>query len=152
LGSICGWLDRKAGSRPLVVSCSLGEARGGRNGSRILERQIDTRFPETARGRVFCVAAGNEALQRAHAQTSFAGPQAAGRIGWWSARSRVVTLYFDMRDAGQLEVRPDGATEVRTQSYIHPLSGQVVIELSCGAGRGAVMLTNREAKRTTCHA
>jgi subtilisin family serine protease len=73
LNAICDWLDKKAEelNRPLVISCSLGAPQGGRDGKRIVERQLSARFPSNKKGRVLCFAAGNEGSLSRHAVIEF---------------------------------------------------------------------------------
>ena len=66
LGAICDWLETVAKDRPLVVSCSFASQFGGHDGSTVLEREFNARFPLDKPGRVLCVAAGNEGDSRIH--------------------------------------------------------------------------------------
>jgi len=50
LNSICGWLDRVAGARPVVISCSFGGNYGGCDGNLVQERQLNARFPLHKKG------------------------------------------------------------------------------------------------------
>ena len=76
LNAVCDWLDQLAGDRPLVLSCSFGSHRGGRDGAAVLERHIDARFGPDRKGRVVCVAAGNNGGDRIHASLTVACPVA----------------------------------------------------------------------------
>src|SRR5262249_53024818 len=95
LGCICDWIDKLAGPRPVVISCSFGIPRGGRDGTQVLERQLDARFPPDTKSRVICVAAGNDGLLPLHAAVAVeAKAEKPSLLKWNFPRPGRLTLYF----------------------------------------------------------
>ncbi|MEP6925229.1 MAG: S8 family serine peptidase, partial [Pyrinomonadaceae bacterium] len=54
------WMDKVAGAQPLVVSCSYGGQSGPHDGTKIVERHLDARYPLNKQKRAIVFAAGNE--------------------------------------------------------------------------------------------
>ncbi len=156
LGAICDWLEQVARreGRPLVISCSFGSQEGGHDGFRIEERELDARFPVTAKGRAVCVAAGNEDEDGLHARVEFGRSQAHRELAWVAVpgakrrgpKAAEMTVYVDGAAPDAVEIRGQGAKLVT--KYIHPLSRSTVmqidvpaegkLELSYKGGRTAV--------------
>ena len=145
LGAVCDWLDAKAGDRPLAITCSFGDPQhGGRDGCRVLERQLDARFAAQRKGRAICIAAGNEGGNGGvHGETSFEGPEAKGVLAWTmgpsSYRRLSVYVQTDKPDDVEMTVKADPAPQVHR--YVHPLSGALVIELGWEQSRAPAGLS-----------
>lgn len=100
LGAICGWVEKVAGGRPFVVTCSFGGHKGGHDGFRIQERELTARFAASARGRALCIAAGNEGEDRLHARVEFAKKGDKTVLRWVPTSEEkpaaaVLTLFLD---------------------------------------------------------
>lgn len=134
LNAICAWVDKVAGSRPAVVSCSFGGQFSGRDGQTIEERQLSARFNPDRKGRAICIAAGNEGDISFHAETSFKGADVPGTIN--IARHAWMEMYFDTADAGDIVLAPVGNTAVKVlAAYKNPLSNQTIAVVDArGAG------------------
>jgi len=117
LGAIVDWVEEKAGTderlkgKPIVYSCSWGSDSGDRAGNKVLERQIDARFPPTKPGRAICIAAGNDGRSAHHGRVLIEGNQAM--LAWevksadpQSAREGLaLTIYYSGDgDLGDLAV------------------------------------------------
>lgn len=127
LGAICDWVNQKVGDRPVVYSCSYGGF-GDFDGNRVEERQIDARFPATAKGRAICIAAGNEGYFKKHARST--PTRSKGAIAWHSDSARDhLQLFFNLEalDDLQLDGLPPEVTKaIMGQTYRHNLTGQLV--------------------------
>lgn len=154
LGAICAWLDSvaKKEGKPYVVSCSFGGQYGGRDGYRVLERQLDARFAPDASGRALCIAAGNEGDYPLHAEAVFGGSDAKKTLRWVArVPNAVVTLYFDTSDKADLRLTP-GTSVSRSFSYTHGLTETVVWGLRVERGKGEITLSTASGKRVGVHA
>ncbi|MCH7726071.1 MAG: S8 family serine peptidase, partial [Planctomycetes bacterium] len=76
VGAICEWLDKVAGDRPLIVSCSWGGLGGGYDGCEIVERQLSARFSTDRKGRALCIAGGNDGDFAFHSDVTIRGAKA----------------------------------------------------------------------------
>lgn len=147
LGAVCGWLDQAAGQQPMVVSCSFGGQMGGRDGSRIEERQLDARFPLTKTKRAICIAAGNEGADPLHAGLEIHGEDDPGLLTWYAPNGADLEIYLPGTDPDDLLMGPLGETQVSEPSGgVHAISGQLVINFSAGPGEGGVFLTSASGK------
>jgi subtilisin family serine protease len=159
LAAACAFADEKAGKKPLVVSCSFGHPQQGtRDGSRVIERQLDARFAFTAKGRAICIAAGNEGVRGAfpmyHGVVEFGGEEAKATLPFrvnFASRSRI-TLQIQTKTPADVMVKvkyPD-ATMHR---FMHPLSGSLIVEINLpipkggGAAAGEVELYTKGRDR-----
>lgn len=147
IGAVLTWLDEVAGSRPLVVSCSFGGQYAGRDGNRILERQINARFSPDRKGRALCIAAGNEGADPLHAEVSFGS--APGVLTWKapaSARTTLLDLYFDgPSTAIRVDVPLGSKLDPKTgKGYIYRVTKQLVWTISVPAGAGELRLTSTD--------
>lgn len=151
LGAIWEWLDRAAGARPLVISCSFGRQRGGHDGARVEERQINARFPLNAAGRAILFSAGNDAGDAKHAEISFRGKNAPARILWsGSPDGAKLEVYFDSADVEDLHLAAAGRTEFKvTSAEINPFTKQASAEIIVGPGRGGLYFYNDSGKAAT---
>jgi len=152
LGAICGWLDSVAGAKPLVVSCSFGGHYGGHDGARVIERQLDARFPLDARGRALLVSAGNDGQDPIHAAAEFKTRGERGLITWNSEKSVTIDVFFDNPDLKDIRIVPavkkyatPSAKESRLVllgGEVNPLTGQGAVYFGASAGEGGLFLFN----------
>ena len=148
IGSILEWFDKVAGDQPLVVSCSIGTAFGGRDGCLVQERQIDARFPLARSGRAICVAAGNEAAKHFHGQVVAANSPAAGKLNWTSPNPSLLQVYVVGDDPNDLQITPgDGVTLLAPNAFVHPLSQDVEMQFSVPKGKGSVQITSKSSQQ-----
>jgi len=82
LNAIVDWLDRVRGTRPLVVSHSMGAQYGGHDGLLVHERALSARFPPESRGRALVISAGNEGNRDSHAALDLRPDGTATTLGW----------------------------------------------------------------------
>lgn len=144
LNAIVGWLDKVAGERPLVVSCSFGNNAGGHDGQSVAERQLNTRFTPDRKGRVLVVAAGNEGTSRTHARVDFKDKHAAGWLRFTAAGpDAYVEVYFDSGDIKDLFVSPVNGSK---DAWVNPLTKQVVMRIETPVGNGELRLFNLSGK------
>lgn len=141
MGAIADWVDAVTGSRPVVVSCSFGGQFGGRDGQRVLERQLSARFAPDRPGRALCIAAGNDGADPIHGEVSFTGESSPGVFTWnvpADATGATLDVYLDNDDT-QLSLRTTLESKLdlrKGRGHIYPLTKQLVwsIDLSPGAG------------------
>ena len=148
LGAICAWLDevsRKAG-KPYVVSCSFGGQYGGRDGYRVLERQLDARFPPDAPGKALCIAAGNDGDYALHAEAVFGGEGDKKTLRWLAPARGNLLLYYDTSDKDDLRFLK-GDTVTRVASYTHGLTKTALSYVLFNPGRGELTLFSASGKR-----
>ena len=145
LNAIVAWLDRIAGDRPLVVSCSFGSLDGGHDGYRIAERQLDARFALNRRGRALVTSAGNDGNNPVHAEVEFTGSDNAGFIQFSAgAPGADLYLYFDSADTKDILVSiAEGA---KTKVWVNPLTKQAVMLIHHPEGDGELRLFNKWGK------
>ncbi len=135
LGAICEWLQKVAGDRPLVVSCSFGGHAGGHDGYRADELQLDARFPLDKKGRAICICAGNEGLEHFHADTQLGDQNSPGMLHWYSDSPTVMRIYlqtdnpddvdYDDAKSSGIVIRQDeksGDSYYAIGKIIHPLT------------------------------
>jgi subtilisin family serine protease len=150
LGAICGWLDSVAGADPLVVSCRFGGQRGGRDGSFVMERQLNARFPLSAKGRSLVIAAGNEADMGIHAETTFKNKSEPGLITFSSLKSSqpvLFDIYFDNDDIEDLLITPADQTDMAIlEGNINPFNGHPSISLGTLASEGGFYLYTKSGR------
>ncbi|MCA8957819.1 MAG: S8 family serine peptidase [Planctomycetes bacterium] len=108
LGAICDWVDAMAGARPAVLSCSFGGQQGGRDGARVIERQLDARFADGVRGRAICIAAGNDATRQLHARIRFSSV-APAKLQWRvRGKPAQISMFVTDPTCTALELRATG--------------------------------------------
>lgn len=147
LGAICGWLDSVAGKQPLVVSCSYGEQDGGRDGSVVLERQLDARFAAPTRGRAICIAAGNERTNGLHAEAAAGAEDKAGSISWEvpAGSAAEVKLYTSTDAFADLSLSWTGKDKpppTQHRKILHRLSKNVLFKIQVGPGSYGVKVVS----------
>lgn len=138
------WLDKQAGSQPLVISNSWGGHRSGHDGSSLIERQIDARFGPDRPGRVVLFAAGNEGQDRLHTNADFAGPDAAAVLKMPAVGpddAVEVTLYFNSADT-TLDIDP----ACEKIEFVHGVTGQTVWRLSPSPGLETVRIFSKDGR------
>jgi subtilisin family serine protease len=142
-GAICDWLERIAGSRPMVVSCSYGGGDGGHDGFTIEERQLDARFASSRQGRAICIAAGNDRTLNYHAGITIGGNDAPGKLNWNCPADADLHIYVDAGDA-EFELTPaDGPNLTDKDMYVHPLTNEVVIHFAVTKGTGGLTIVSK---------
>jgi subtilisin family serine protease len=144
ISAFLAWLDKEAGDRPLVISNSWGGHRTGHDGSSVVERQIDDRFPADRPGRVVLFAAGNEGSDGLHSAADFASLDKAGLLKMPAvspADEVEVTIYFDSAD-------PDLATQPAAEvvSYVHGVTGQTVWKITPTPGNETLQIYSKSGK------
>jgi subtilisin family serine protease len=147
LGAGCDWLDQIARreNKALVINCSFCAHAGGHDGCRIEEREIDARFPQTAKGRAICMAAGNEDEDGMHSRLQLAKSAAKQQLQWVAIpgkrrkpKSAEMAIFLDGATPDAVTVDGQG---VRVLSrYVHPISKSTVIQLDVPA-EGTLDLT-----------
>ncbi|MEQ8784888.1 MAG: S8 family serine peptidase, partial [Pirellulaceae bacterium] len=146
MGAACEWMDKIAGERPLVVSCSWGGQYGGRDGHLITERQLDARFSLDKAGRALLFAAGNEGHMPIHAEMSFHSGDDPDRLVWYAPDGGQVELYVDASDTEDLQIGPLGDTSIEYDSHINPLTKQLVVTVYVGAGKGGLYVSSNSSE------
>ncbi len=146
LGAACEWVLKVADGRPVVVSCSFGMGRGGRDGSRVEERQLDARFPLDAKGRAICVAGGNEGEELLHAEAEFRDSATPAVLRWVSVGFGQLEIYFDTADLADLRFKGLDAVRAKEATYLHDLTGKLFTEIKVPPGRGELVVHNISGK------
>ena len=142
MGAICDWLNQTVGSRPLVISCSFGGHRGGHDGCRVQERQLDARFPDGAVGRAICLAAGNEGGRPFHATAECISRQKPGRIAWNVSERSPLWVWIQANEPSDILIATEEQDDVDTRSIVcqeNPFSHHLCYEMEISAGSGAVV-------------
>jgi subtilisin family serine protease len=145
MGAISDWIDSVAGATPTVVSCSFGGQFAGRDGYRVQERQLSERYGLERKGRVLCIAAGNEAADPLHAEVTFGGESAPGVLTWSipsDATGGSLEIYFDSDDSNIiLKTTADAKFKPSSgHSYRHGLTKQLVWTISLPPGTGELQV------------
>lgn len=119
LGAICSWIDDVAGSMPCVVSCSFGGQVGPRDGTRVVERQLDARFLPATSGRVICFAAGNDGKQSLHANLEMSATQ-ADTLRWTvpAGKTARVSIHLDEERLSAIQWELRGPTIIPQQKVV----------------------------------
>lgn len=145
MGAICDWIDSVAGDTPMVVSCSFGGQFAGRDGHRVQERQLSGRFNLERKGRVLCIAAGNEGANALHAEATYAAESAPGILSWnipADASGGSLEIYFDGENPNA-SLRAAADAKFKTSSgraYRHGLTKQLVWSISLPPGAGEIQV------------
>lgn len=151
LNAAVDWLNRVAGSRPLVASCSFGGHRGGHDGQLIVERELDARFPLSKPSRAIVVAAGNEGAENFHAEVDFSDKTNAKLVTWMAKTPSNLRIYFNSDD-DQIGFAPAGDTRLAmVGGGINPFTKQLSATLKIPVGEGGVWLFTDSGKPTHAH-
>lgn len=143
--ALLAWLDQESGNRPLVISNSWGGHRSGHDGTTLVERQIDERFPADRPGRLVLFAAGNDGAVGLHSSKSFSDAAQPGvlrfpRVG--KDDEVEVTLYFDSND-------PTVTTKASLSkaSFVHGITGQTVWRFPLKPEQESVEIFSKAGKK-----
>jgi len=150
LNAIVEWLNRVAGKKPLVISGSFGGHYSGHDGQRIVERQLDARFPTTKTGRAIVFAAGNEGNAPIHAKVTF---QKESKPVTWNAFGKTeIRIYFDNSD-GEISIYGTKSTPIKGKLDIrtNPITNQAVATLQVEKGFGTLWFENAAGRRNEAH-
>jgi subtilisin family serine protease len=152
LGAVCDWLNKVAGDRPLVVSCSFGGHDGGHDGYLVEEREIDARFPLSAKGRAICIAAGNEGQDHFHADLVIGGKDKPAPLRWNAKHATDMKIYLQTDQVKDLVTDADQSSGIDADSIdiaLHPLTKQVIISMNVGSGDGKLCLYTNSDRTIT---
>ena len=138
LNPICSWLDRVVAGQPLVITCSFAAQTGGHDGYRLSERQLDARLHPDRKGRLMCVAAGNEGEFKLHAQSTLERG-ATDLLEWKSERNGRISLFADLENANDLQLTFDTTKPIEISRYRNPLSDTTVHEFGFDASAKSLM-------------
>jgi subtilisin family serine protease len=151
LNAIAGWLDEIAGKRPLVLSCSFGGHEGPHDGSRIEELHFSARFPAERKGRVACMAAGNEGHVPMHAELKFGNRPA--KLAWGSDGEAAMTIFVETPDSEDIVIEADESIfKARAKPTVNPLTKRTVVETVVHPGAGRLLVRSRSGKDYVAHA
>jgi subtilisin family serine protease len=142
-GAICDWLDKVAGSTPLVVSCSFGGTDCGHDGYRILERQFDVRFPLDRAGRAILIAAGNNGAKPMHVPLTIGGPSAPAQLSWACPNATTLQIYVQTNNR---DLQVTAGTDLKLPAptiALHSLTGQMVILQNLPPGSGSLSVASK---------
>ena len=98
LNAASEWLDKIAGTQPLVVSCSFGGHYAAHDGTRVAERQLDVRYALNKKGRAIVVAAGNEGTYRMHSGGAFSGVANKRLVAWNAKEGARINIFLNTTD------------------------------------------------------
>jgi subtilisin family serine protease len=140
LNAICEWLDKVAGDRPLVISCSYGGQYGGRDGYFVSERHLSSRFPMEKKSRAILFAAGNEGTDALHATATVAGKEEPGSITWITPQGGLIEIYVQTDAENDLWLNPVASNFKVTESFVHPLTKHSVVTIETSPGRGGLTI------------
>lgn len=146
LPAICGWLDEVAQKekKQLVVSCSFGRSSGGHDGSFIEERQLDARWPLTARGRTLCISAGNDGYQPIHAELNVDADKPA-ELKWLAPSANGwLELYLGTKDSTGVTFAGTASDDIKEGLYLHPLAEELRVRVSVPKGEGKLTITSKK--------
>jgi len=140
LDAIVNWLDTVAGNRPLVISCSWGSQAGN---SRIIERQLNARFPPGTKGRAIVFAAGNSAERPWHASVDVTETQMKEPVRWAADedRSGYIEIDFNTDDITGITVTPiDNFDFEELAVRTDPVTHHAVAYIKAPEGDGGLFL------------
>ena len=150
LNAMAEWLETVAKTTPLVISGSFGGHYTGHDGQRVMERQLNARFPLNRAGRAVVFAAGNEGTDRIHAKVDFgAAPKA---VSWNVRQKTYVKMYFNSADPG-IVATGSAATPLgkNLTVSINPITGQIEGQLLVTPGPGGLQFSNNSGKPVEAH-
>lgn len=150
LNAIVEWLESVAKQTPLIISGSFGGHYSGHDGQRVVERQLNARFPLTRPGRAIVFAAGNEGNDAIHAMANFS---ATAKTISWNARVRTyIKMYFDSAD--KTVTAAGGAKTPLGKNLsvsVNPITGQMEAQLLVEPGPGSITFANTSGKPIEAH-
>ncbi len=153
LNAACAWIDKKVGTRPVVVNCSFGGHLGSHDGYSVQERHISARFALDRKGRAICISAGNQRqLPSLHGLATFAGPLNKGALTWSAGQGGLLGVYVDTASPDDVVVETAGLGTSKLHRYVSPLSGSLVLEAEVALGaRGEMKLHSKSGARLQAH-
>ncbi len=147
LPAVLTWLEKVAGDRPMVISCSFGGQHGGRDGHMIEERRISAQFKPDRKGRAICIAAGNEGTDEFHAGVKFEGRTKAGRFSWDSPTGAMMEFYIQTDKPRDIKFLPLGNKHVKIRSAkVNPLTKHIALRVFAGPGKGVLLIYSDSGK------
>ena len=152
LNAICGWIDKVAGTTPVVISCSFGGEDGGHDGLRIEEQQLDARFPLSVKGRAVCIAAGNDGGNGLHANLSFSDKQNPGTLRWNSPVEGFLSVFYDTDKENDLRYVPAANLDLTEKGSVNPVSGKYVSHFTVPAGQGELQFYSESGAKVEADA
>ena len=152
LPALVKWLDKTAGNRPLVVSCSFGGQYGPRNGHSIAEDHLAAVLPATKPGRVVVVAAGNEYTDDLHARVRAAGTDAAGKLAFTSASGGSLEWIVPNDRLAEMRFRAPAGTVLSTSFEKDAVTGETTVTQKVKAGAATLELFSSAGKEVTLDA
>lgn len=145
-GGVIDWLEKLASekNKPFVVSCSFGTAWGGRDGFRVIDRQLSSRFALDVRGRALCAAAGNQGNQNLHLRGELTGKHFD--LAWTSIGPACIQIWTR---TGEDDLRFDAEKGVVAygESQLHGLSHHTFYTINVERG-GVVRISTRSGNRS----
>lgn len=149
LNAMCEWLDKFAGTKPLVISGSFGGHWTGHDGQGIRERHLNARFPVSKPGRSILFAAGNEGNDPMHAKaTVSATPK---EIRWNVGGDSVITMYFDTNERLSWQAPATTPLKDRLEYKLDPITNQWQITLLVAKGPGSISFTTDSKRPVNAH-
>ena len=150
LNAMAEWLETVAKTTPLVISGSFGGHYTGHDGQRIMERQMNARFPLNRPGRAVVFAAGNEGTDRIHAKVDFA--TAPKGVTWNVRQKTYVKMYFNSADPGIVAIGSTATPLGKNLSVsVNPITGQIEGQLLVMPGPGGLQFANKSGKPVEAH-
>ncbi len=150
LNAMAEWLESVAKQTPLIISGSFGGHYTGHDGQRVMERQMDARFPLTRPGRALVFAAGNEGTDRIHAKVNFATERKG--VTWNVRQKTYVNMYFDSADPGIVAIGSTTTPLGKNLSVsVNPITGQIEGRLLVMPGPGGIQFANKSGKPVDAH-
>ncbi|MEP6756913.1 MAG: S8 family serine peptidase [Chthonomonadales bacterium] len=152
MNAACDWLDRYAGPKPIVISCSFGGQDGRHDGSSIEELELANRFPDSARGRAICVAAGNEGAQAIHAEVKLGTEAAPATISWKATPGSSLSLHFDTDELADIKFTPGPGLKLpKLTAKYYPETKQATVPINTlGDGTGSLSLYSDKGRTIKC--
>ena len=150
LNAMAEWLDSVAKTTPMVISGSFGGQYSGHDGQRIMERQLDARFPLGRPGRAVVFAAGNEGNDRIHAKVNFTNTEKA--ITWNARQQTLVKMYFNSAEKTISAIgSPTTPLGKNLRVSLNPITSQLEAQLTVNPGPGGIKFVNSSGKPVEAH-
>ncbi|MGC4045077.1 MAG: S8 family serine peptidase [Armatimonas sp.] len=152
LPAMVKWLDKVAGKRPLVVSCSFGGQYGPRNGHSVAEDHLAAVMPPDRPGRVIVVAAGNENREDLHARVTAAGTDAPGKLTFKSENGGTIEWIVPNDRLAEMRFRGAPGTVLSTSFVKDDVTGETTVTQRVKSGEGTLELFSNAGKSITVDA